>query len=190
MEDYAGLVDFVSTVADTGCTTFIVHARKAWLSGLSPKENREVPPLKYDMVYDLKKEFPHLEIIINGGVTTLEQSAEHLQSVDGVMIGREAYHNPYLLSTVDQDLYGDTHAPMTRDQVLEAFTRYCAEEIEKGTRLNHMSRHVLGLYQGQRGARIFRRYISEEAHKHPTDADVLMRALDSMTPSQAPFNDQ
>ncbi len=190
MEDYAGLVDFVSTVAETGCTTFIVHARKAWLSGLSPKENREVPPLKYDMVYDLKKEFPHLEIIINGGVTTLEQSAEHLQSVDGVMIGREAYHNPYLLSAVDQDLYGDTHAPMTRDQVLEAFTRYCAEEIEKGTRLNHMSRHVLGLYQGQRGARIFRRYISEEAHKHPKDADVLMRALDSMTPSQAPFNDE
>jgi len=180
MEDYEGLVNFVSTVAETGCTTFIVHARKAWLSGLSPKENREIPPLKYDMVYQLKKEFPHLEILINGAITTLDQCHTHLQSVDGVMIGREAYHNPYLLAAVDTEIYGDQQPIPNREQVLSDYADYCAQEIARGTRLNHMSRHVLGLFQGQRGARIFRRYISEEAHKHPADADVLRRAFSAM----------
>jgi len=183
MEDYNGLVNFVSAVADTGCSTFIVHARKAWLSGLSPKENREIPPLKYDMVYQLKKEFPSLEIIINGAVTDIAQSQEHLQHVDGVMIGREAYHNPYLLAEVDEKIYGEAEPAPSRDLILSRYADYCAEEIAKGTRLNHMSRHVLGLFQGKPGARIFRRYISEEAHKLPKDADVLRRAFEAMQPA-------
>jgi len=183
MEDYEGLVNFVSAVADTGCNTFIVHARKAWLSGLSPKENREIPPLKYDMVYQLKKEFPSLEIIINGAVTDIAQSQDHLQHVDGVMIGREAYHNPYLLAEVDEKIYGEAGPAPSRDLILSRYADYCAEEISKGTRLNHMSRHVLGLFQGKPGARIFRRYISEEAHKLPKDAGVLRRAFEAMQPA-------
>jgi len=177
MEDYAGLVDFVSTIAATGCDTFIVHARKAWLKGLSPKENREVPPLQYDKVYQLKQDFPQLNIIINGGITTLEQSKTLLEHVDGVMVGREAYSNPYLLATVDQEIYGSDRAVPSRDEVMQGFMDYCEEQLAKGARLNHLTRHVLGLYQGIPGARQFRRIISEEAHKPGADIRVLQRAL-------------
>lgn len=178
MEDYAGLTNFVSTVADTGCNTFIVHARKAWLKGLSPKENREVPPLQYDMVHQLKKDFSYLEIIINGGIKSISESKEHLNHVDGVMLGREPYSNPYLLATVDQEVYGDESPVVTRDQVMDQFIDYCCAELEKGARLNHLTRHMLGLYQGLPGARQFRRVISEEAHKPNAGIDVLYKALE------------
>lgn len=177
MEDYAGLVNFVRTIAATGCNTFIVHARKAWLKGLSPKENREVPPLQYDKVYQLKQDFPQLNIIINGGITTLEQSKTLLDHVDGVMIGREAYSNPYLLAEVDQQLYGSLRPVITRAEVMEQFKEYCIEQLAKGARLNHLTRHILGLYQGLPGARQFRRVISEQAHKPGAGIEVLERAL-------------
>ncbi|MFC3116838.1 tRNA dihydrouridine(20/20a) synthase DusA [Cellvibrio fontiphilus] len=177
MEDYAGLENFVRTIAATGCDTFIVHARKAWLKGLSPKENREIPPLQYDKVYQLKQDFPHLNIIINGGITTLEQCKNLLQEVDGVMIGREAYSNPYLLANVDQEIYGCTTPVISREQVMEQFRGYCIEQLQSGARLNHLTRHILGLYQGLPGARQFRRIISEQAHKPGAGIEVLERAL-------------
>ncbi|MEJ2419708.1 MAG: tRNA dihydrouridine(20/20a) synthase DusA [Exilibacterium sp.] len=177
MDDFSGLVNFVGTVAEAGCETFIVHARKAWLKGLSPKENREVPPLQYELVYRLKQEFPHLEIILNGGITTLEQCHRHLRHVDGVMVGREAYSNPYLLSQVDVQFYSDPRPAPSREQVLRSFAAYCGTECQRGTRLNHMSRHVLGLFQGVPGARRFRRHISEFAHRPDADIDILFEAM-------------
>lgn len=180
MEDYEGLVKFVSTIAATGCNTFIVHARKAWLKGLSPKENREVPPLQYEKVYQLKQDFPHLEIIINGGITTLEQSKQLLQHVDGVMLGREAYANPYLLAEVDQQIYGASRPVISRAEVMEGFIAYCEEQLAKGTRLNHLTRHILGLYHGIPRARQFRRILSEQAHKPGVGIEVVERALEAL----------
>ena len=177
MEDYAGLTDFVGTVAEAGCSTFIVHARKAWLQGLSPKENREIPPLNYEMVYGLKRDFPHLEILINGGITTLPQCQQHLQQVDGVMVGREAYSNPYLLAEVDETIYGDRHPIPCRQAVAEGYIAYCEAQMAKGVRLNHMTRHMLGLFQGKPGARRFRRHISENVHKTDATIEVLHQAL-------------
>jgi tRNA-dihydrouridine synthase A len=174
-DDYGGLHAFISTVAQAGCETFIIHARKAWLKGLSPKENRDIPPLRYELVYQIKQEFPQLEIIINGGITTLEQCQQHLQHVDGVMVGREAYHNPWLLAQVDPLIYG-TDAPfLDRKAVLEAFLVYVEAQQAAGVALNHMSRHILGLFQGMPGARGFRRLISENAHK-PDAGTALLRA--------------
>lgn len=177
MEDYAGMLDFVGTVSESGCKTFIVHARKAWLQGLSPKENREKPPLKYEMVYRLKQEMPELEIIINGGITDLEQCEQHLQHVDGVMLGREAYQNPYLLAEVDRTLYQDDHPIPGREQILKDFFGYVQEQLDEGVYLSHMSRHILGLFQGVPGARQFRRHISENAHKKGAGIEVLEDAL-------------
>ncbi len=186
MEDYEGMVKFVSTIAATGCTTFIVHARKAWLKGLSPKENREIPPLQYEKVYRLKQEFPHLEIIINGGITTLEQSKQLLEHVDGVMVGREAYANPYLLAEVDQAIYGVSHPPASREDVMEGFMDYCREQLSRGTRLNHLTRHILGLYQGLPGARQFRRILSEQAHKPDAGLEVIRRAIEVLNELRLP----
>lgn len=177
MEDYAGLTHFVSTVAASGCKTFIVHARKAWLKGLSPKENRDIPPLQYEMVYQLKRDYPELEIIINGGITSLGQCQELLQHTDGVMLGREIYSNPYLLAEVDRVFYGATQAAPTRAEVMAEFMAYCAEQLARGVRLSHMSRHILGLYQGLPRARRFRRVISEQAHKPGAGIAVLEEAL-------------
>lgn len=177
MDDYTGLTKFVTTIAAAGCTTFIVHARKAWLKGLSPKENREVPPLQYEKVYQLKQDYPHLEIIINGGLTSIAQCEEALKHVDGVMLGREIYSNPYLLANVDQTFYDSDQPIITREQAIEAFIEYCREQIALGVRLNHLSRHILGLYQGMPGARQFRRVISEQAHKVGADVQVLHDAL-------------
>lgn len=185
MEDYEGLHHFVKTIAATGCKTFIVHARKAWLKGLSPKENREIPPLQYDKVIQLKQDFPQLEIIINGGITSLEQSTTLLEQLDGVMLGREIYHNPYLLANVDQVIYGSNRPIVSREEIMEAFTQYAAEQLQKGIRLNYMTRHILGLYQGLPGARKFRRVISEEAHRPNADLSVLKRALDALNDVQS-----
>ena len=172
-DDYGGLHQFISTVAQAGCQTFIIHARKAWLKGLSPKENRDIPPLRYELVYQIKQEFPALEIIINGGITTLEQCQQHLQHVDGVMVGREAYHNPWLLAQVDPLIYG-TDAPfLDRKAAFEAFLDYVQAQQAAGVALNHMSRHILGLFQGMPGARAFRRLISENAHKQSAGIALL-----------------
>ncbi len=177
MEDYSGLAQFVETVAESGCRTFIVHARKAWLQGLSPKQNREIPPLRYELVEQLKRDFPQLEIVINGGITTLEQCQALLQTLDGVMLGREIYSNPYLLARVDAALYSDTAPPRSRAEVMEDFMAYARAELATGTRLGSLSRHILGLYQGQPGARRFRRHISEHAHKKGAGIEVLEQAL-------------
>lgn len=177
-DSYQELSHFISTVADAGCETFIVHARKAWLSGLSPKENREIPPLRHEVVFQLKQDFPQLEIIINGGITTLEASQELLEKVDGVMLGREIYHNPYLLSTVDRELFGGEHPIKSRQEVILAMIPYVRQQLQQGVRLNSISRHILGLFHGQNGARAWRRHISENATKPGADAQVLLRALE------------
>jgi tRNA-dihydrouridine synthase A len=186
MEDYDGMVNFVSKVASTGCKTFIVHARKAWLKGLSPKENREVPPLQYDKVIQLKKDFPQLEIIINGGITNLEQSHQLLQDLDGVMLGREIYHNPYLLAEVDQSIYGINTPVASREEIMEMFMAYCDEQLTQGVRLNYMTRHILGLFHGLPGARRFRRVISEQAHKPGAGIDVIKSAIAAL--NEVPFD--
>lgn len=177
-ESYDELRDFVGTVARAGCGTFIVHARIAILEGLSPKENREIPPLKYDWVYALKKDFPELEIIINGGIKTLDECRAHLDAVDGVMVGREAYQNPWMLSQVDPLLYGQAAAPVAdRHAVLEALLPFVAAELERGVWLNHISRHLLGLFHGCPGGRRFRRHLSENAHRPGAGVEVLRQAM-------------
>ena len=175
-DSYEELWHFVKTVAATGCSTFIVHARKAWLKGLSPKQNREIPELKYDTVYQLKQDFPDLEIIINGGIDSIEACNQHLEHVDGIMIGRAAYQNPYLLSNADAVFYDDCHAIPSRYEVLEQFLPFVEEEMKNGIYLNHISRHILGLFQGLPGARKLRRHISENAHKNGATIEIIKEA--------------
>jgi tRNA-dihydrouridine synthase A len=178
LDSFDYLSSFIDTVANTGgCRHFIVHARIALLQGLSPKENREIPPLNYPRVYALKARFPELEIVINGGIQTLAACEEHLQHVDGVMLGREAYHNPWLLADVDSRLYGHAQEPRTRHEVLASFVPYVERELAAGTPLQHMTRHVLGLFHGQPGGKRFRRHLSENAHKRDAGIDVLHAAL-------------
>lgn len=177
MESYQEMVDFVAPIAEAGCSTFIVHARKAWLQGLSPKENREIPPLNYEMVYQLKRDFPELEIILNGGLNSLEHCEEPLKHVDGVMLGRAAYQTPYILAEADQRYYGETNkAIKSRDQVLLDFIPYIEKQLSQGAKLNHMTRHILGLFQGQPGAKLFRRHISQKAHLRGAGIEVLEQA--------------
>lgn len=177
MESYDELAHFVGTIADAGCDVFIVHARKAWLSGLSPKENREIPPLNYPWVYRLKQDFAHLTIVINGGIQTLQDCQTHLQHVDGVMLGREAYQNPWLLAQVDTTLYGASDAPCaTRGDVIKALVPYIEKQMRDGANLNHITRHILGLYQGVPGARKFRRHLSENAYRANANSTVLLHA--------------
>lgn len=171
------LFNFVEIVAQAGCETFIVHARKAWLNGLSPKQNRDIPPLRYDVVYDLKKSMPELEIIINGGICDLAATQQHLQFVDGVMMGREAYHNPYLLTEVDQLFYGTKNKRMSRLEIIEAMYPYIEKEIANGARLHSISRHLLGLFNGLPGAKKWRRYISENAPSADANVNVIKQAL-------------
>jgi tRNA-dihydrouridine synthase A len=154
---------------------FIVHARKAWLEGLSPKENREVPPLNYARVYELKRAFPELTIVVNGGIASVDEVREHLRHVDGVMLGRTAYHEPYRLAEIEHVLYG-TLLP-DRDDVLTRLRPYIEAHLARGDRLQHISRHVLGLYQGLPGARAYRRVLSERAHEEGAGYDVIEQAL-------------
>lgn len=176
-DSYEALSHFINTVAQAGCRTFIIHARKAWLQGLSPKENREKPPLHYEIVGAIKQDFPQLKVIINGGITNLEAVSEHLELLDGVMIGRAAYHNPYLLAQVDRCFYGDSHAFPTRHEIIEALLPYVAEQLAQGIYLNRMTRHILGLFQGQPGARAWRRYLSENAHRTGAGVEIIREAL-------------
>jgi tRNA-dihydrouridine synthase A len=151
------LLDFVGTLAEAGCRTFIVHARKAWLKGLSPKENREIPPLDPGRVRRLKASFPELNIVINGGILTLDEAEQHLSTLDGVMLGRAAYHNPWLLAEVDAKLFGERNPVQQRHEAMAALLPYIKNHLARGGRLHHISRHILGLYQGQPGARAWRR---------------------------------
>jgi tRNA-dihydrouridine synthase A len=177
METYDELAAFVEPVAAAGCEVFIVHARKAWLQGLSPKQNREIPPLNYPWVYRLKQDFPHLTIIINGGIQTLEECRLHLAQVDGVMVGREAYQNPWMLSDVDPQLYGIEKTAGSRDDVVAGLFPYVERQLARGVHLNHITRHILGLYQGVPGARKFRRHLSENAYKKGAGIAVLEEAF-------------
>ena len=177
LEEWPTLVDFVRKVSAAGCTRFIVHARKAWLQGLSPKENRDVPPLRYELVHRLKSEFPHLDISINGGIKTLDAAAEHLKQVDGVMIGRAAYENPYLLAEADRRFFGAEEAPPERHAVVEAMLPYIERRMSQGAPLGAITRHMLGLFQGLPGARAWRRHLSENAHKQGAGPEVVVAAL-------------
>jgi tRNA-dihydrouridine synthase A len=173
----ADLERFIAAVAGAGCRTVIVHARKAWLDGLSPKENREVPPLDYPRVYRLKAAHPELEIAINGGIASLEEAEAHLAHVDGVALGRAAYQNPYLLAEVDGRLFGDAAPPPTRRAVLEQLIAYAERHVRNGGRLNNVTRHILGLYHGRPRARAFRRHLSELAPREGAGVDVLLEAM-------------
>ena len=177
-DSYQELADFVRRVAAGGCTVFIVHARKAWLSGLSPKENREIPPLRYEVVHQLKRDFSELTIVLNGGLTTLEQVTEQLRQVDGVMIGRAAYENPYLLAEVDRRFFGSSASPPNRHQVVRALLPYLEERLRAGTPLQCMTRPILGLFQGIPGARAWRRLLSERAWRHGAGVEVVEAALE------------
>lgn len=186
-EDYGFVRDFVGTVAQAGCSTFIVHARNAILEGLNPKENREIPPLRYDIVYRLKREMPHLEIILNGGVKTLADVDVHLQHVDGVMLGREAYHNPWIMSEFDRRYYGSELAAPSRMAVLEAMARYIerissvqAKHGQKAPGIQAVTRHILGLMAGMPGARIFRQTLSDSTRLARADSRILHEAVSRM----------
>lgn len=179
-ESYDFVRDFVGTVADAGCRTFIVHARNAILKGLSPKENREIPPLKYEYAYSLKRDFPDFEILINGGIKTEAEIDLHLQHVDGVMLGREAYHNPFMMAGFDQRYYGDTAERPTREQVLAAMVPYIEAQLKqeggRGLKLNSITRHMLGLMQGLPGAKLFRQTLSDSKKLAAGDPRLLLEA--------------
>lgn len=176
MDCFVALERFVDVVSTAGCATFIIHARKAWLQGLSPKENRNLPPLDYARVHRLKREHPELEVIINGGIQDLDQAEAHLASVDGVMLGRAAYKNPFLLSQADRRFFGASQGGPSRDDVVHALLPYVDSEVSRGTPLKHITRHILGLFQGQPGARQWRRHLSEHAHKPGAGMEVLQDA--------------
>jgi tRNA-dihydrouridine synthase A len=177
-DDYADLHRFAETLVTAGLEVLIVHARKAWLHGLSPKENREVPPLNYPRVYQLKREFPNLCVVINGGIADVDAARSHLPHVDGVMLGRAAYHDPYVLAKVDQALFA-TPLP-ERDDVLERMRPYIDAHIAAGDNLNHVGRHLLGLYLGLPGARAFRRHLSEQMHRAGADYRAISGAMAAM----------
>ncbi len=172
--------NFVETIANAGCKTFIIHARKAYLQGLDPKANRDVPPLKYDLVYQVKEKFPELEIIINGGIKTLDEAKEHYRYVDGVMLGREAYQNPWVLSGVDEMLEHSTDTDsLSRRQVIEKMLPYIEEEISKGNHIKHIARHWMGLFHGQRGTKAFKQHLNDNMNTR-NEIAVIYEALEKL----------
>ncbi|HEY2345403.1 MAG TPA: tRNA dihydrouridine(20/20a) synthase DusA [Xanthomonadaceae bacterium] len=177
VEDYPTFRHFIDAIADTGCDLFAVHARKAWLQGLSPKENREIPPLRYDWVYRLKRERPELTVLINGGIAGVDDALRHLEHVDGVMLGRVAYHDPYVLHRLDNALSGATDAP--REVLLQRMQPYVERQLARGVALKHIVRHVLGLFHGQPGGRLFRQVLSEGGHRPDADWSLVERALEA-----------
>ncbi len=174
---YEDMACFVERVAAAGCTTFIVHARKAWLSGLSPRENREIPPLRHAEVHRLKRDFPGLEIVINGGIGSLDEAQTHLRAVDGVMIGRAVYHDPWLLADADRRVFGADLAPASRHAVVRGMRDFIEAELAAGTRLHHITRHMLGLFNGLPGARHWRRHLSEHANRADAGWHTVEQAL-------------
>ena len=175
-DSYEALCRFIAVVSEAGCEVFIIHARKAWLKGLSPKQNREVPPLKYDIAYRLKQDFPEIEIILNGGLTSLREAQQHLYHVDGVMVGREVYSNPYALSEVDHLFYSDDSHPPSRREVLDRYLPYVENQLKEGVSLSGITRHLMGLFQGLPGARAWRRALSEKARRPGAGVAVLQQA--------------
>ena len=180
-DSYESLAGFIGTVMAAGCETFIIHARKAYLQGLSPKENRSVPPLKYDYGYRIKQQFPLLEIVLNGGITDLDSASAQLARVDGVMLGRAAYHNPYLLARVDRRFYNSTRAVPGREEIVRLMLPYIERELNAGTPLKHITRHMLGLFQGMPGARYWRRHLSTHAVRAGAGCEVIIEALENTT---------
>nr|WP_256380392.1 tRNA dihydrouridine(20/20a) synthase DusA [Oceanimonas sp. GK1] len=176
-DSYEFLCTLVDKVAEAGVDALIVHARKAWLQGLSPKENRDIPPLDYDRVYQLKRDYPGLTIAVNGGIKTLEEARVHLANLDGVMLGREVYQNPYLLARVDAELFNDEHEAPSRHQVIRQLLPYIERELTQGTYLGNITRHTLGIFQGMPGARAWRRHLSENAHKRGAGPEVVEAAM-------------
>ena len=183
-DDDEGLETFVTTVAQSGCDTFIVHARKAWLKGLSPKENREIPPLNYERVYRLKQNHPDLTILINGGIETLAAAQRHLEHLDGVMLGRAAYQTPWLLASVDAALFGDAPLMAAPEDVVQRMQPYIAAELAKGVWLQHITRHMLGLFHGVPGGKHWRRVLSELSPRPGAGLGVIERALAEVTSRQ------
>ena len=179
-DSYEFLQRFVETVHAAGCDVFTLHARKAWLKGLSPKENREIPPLKYEIAARIKRDFPQLEIHLNGGIHRLDDMLEHLDTFDGVMIGREAYSNPFLFATVDADIFGGTNPVDSRFAAVDAYRPFMQAELDAGTPLKRMARHMLGLFQGVPGARQWRRILSVEGVKQGAGLEVVDAALDAV----------
>jgi tRNA-dihydrouridine synthase A len=177
-DSYAFLTAFIEQVASVGCDTFIIHARKAWLNGLSPKENRELPPLNYETVYQLKRDYPELVIVINGGLTDLHSAQQQLAYVDGVMLGREIWHNPYILAAVDQVFYAADCAAPTRNEVVAAYIEYVERQLALGQRLNNLILPILGLFHGQPGARGWRRHLSEGVRGCASARQLLSEALE------------
>ncbi|MDR3492680.1 MAG: tRNA dihydrouridine(20/20a) synthase DusA [Gammaproteobacteria bacterium] len=184
-DSYEELHRFISTIHAAGCDVFIIHARKAWLNGLSPKQNREIPPLRYDVVHQIKKDFPTITVILNGGLKTLEQIEQNMPFVDGVMIGREAYTNPYLLAEIEKKYYSTPESIATRYAVIEQFIPYLQEQLAQNVKLSSMTRHILGLFQGQFGAKLWRRYLSEHAHKSGAGIEVMLAALNYLDEEKA-----
>lgn len=182
-DSYEALAHFIGRVAEAGCETFIIHARKAWLKGLSPRENREVPPLRYDMAARLKVDYPDLAFILNGGIETLDSALGHLTQFDGVMLGRAAYHDPYLLADVDRQIFGEDRNPPAREAVVEAMLSYIDEAVSGGQRLHNITRHMLGLFHGQHGGRIWRRRLGEAAIRKDAGAKDILEILHSRPPS-------
>jgi tRNA-dihydrouridine synthase A len=176
-DGYSYFSDFLHTVAESGCKLFVVHARKAWLSGLSPKENREVPELRYEWVYRIKQERADWTIVLNGGVTEIAEIETHLQHVDGVMLGRAAYHNPWLLVECQALLQPQAKLPQRAD-IVQQMQEYCRQQTALGVPVKHISRHMLGLFQGLPGAKRWRRWISENAHLHDSDHRLISKAFD------------
>ena len=173
--EWERFVDFVDTIAAAGCGMFVIHARNAWLKGLSPKENREVPPLRYDWAYRLKRERPRLQVIVNGGIADFAEAGAHLDHADGAMLGRAAYHGPYLLHRLDCAWFDGQL--LTRGDLLRTWRRYVQAQLESGTSLKHMTRHILGLFHGERGGRAFRQILSEGAHRPGADWSLIEHAL-------------
>ena len=177
--DWDRFLGFVDAVAEAGCRMFVVHARNAWLKGLSPKENREVPPLRYDWAYRLKSERPALQVVVNGGIATLDEATAHLAHADGAMLGRAAYHDPYLLHRLDAAWWGNP--PRTRAELLQAFRPHVEAWLAQGVPLKHVTRHILGLFNGERGGRAFRQVLSEGAHRPGADWSLVERAIATTT---------
>ena len=184
VEDYENLYNFVNLLKSTGVKTFIIHARKAMLGKFTPKQNLNIPPLKYEMVYKLKKDFPHLEIVINGGITNTDQIKDHLKCVDGVMIGRSIYHSPYFLADIENEIYS-TKNISTREEIIKELIDYAKVENKKGTKLHHIMRHTLGLFHGKSGSSFWKRYLTENLCVRDADVQKINHILDKVKyPSQ------
>jgi len=179
VEDYENLYNFINLLKSTGIKTFIIHARKAMLGKFTPKQNLNIPPLKYEMVYKLKEDFKDLEIVINGGITSVDQIKNHLNKTDGVMIGRSVYHSPYLLADIENEIFNN-HEILSRQEIIEKLVPYVKEEIKKGTRMNQIMRHTLGLFHGQTGSSFWKRYLSENMCVRDADVKKIDHIMDKV----------